>query len=113
MNAGSGSKPGDQSRHSWSISAKSFIGTTAFASAAQYGALIYDQAPGFYLAMMSSVGENETVAALKDVVTRHAFGIITPAELRDELVAAFPQQADTVMALWDRYIGPLGCSAAR
>jgi hypothetical protein len=42
-------------------------------------------------------------------VTRHAFGIIRPAELRDELMAAFPQQADTVRALWDRYLGPPGC----
>ena len=86
--------------------------TSAFASAAQYGSLIYDQAPGFYLAMASSLGETETIAALKEVVTRHAFGIITPAELRDELVAAFPQQADTVGALWDRYIGPPGCGVS-
>ena len=87
--------------------------TTAFASAMQYGSLIYDQAPEFYVAMASSVGANETLAALKGVVSRHAFGVITPAELRDELVAAFPQQADTVRALWDRYIGPPGCGAAR
>jgi hypothetical protein len=83
--------------------------TTGFASASEYGSLIYDQAPELYFALASSVGANETIAALKGVVTRHAFGIITSAELRDELVAAFPQQADTVRALWDRYIGPPGC----
>ncbi|HMF05235.1 MAG TPA: hypothetical protein VKH17_10500, partial [Acidimicrobiia bacterium] len=83
--------------------------TTAFTSAAQYGSLIYDQAPELYLALASSVGADETIAALRAVVTRHAFGIITPAELRDELVAAFPTQADTVRALWDRYVGPPGC----
>jgi hypothetical protein len=83
--------------------------TTAFTSAAQYGSLIYDQAPGFYFALASSVGANETIAALRDVVSRHAFGIITPTELRDELVAAFPPQADMVRALWDRYIGLPGC----
>ncbi len=87
--------------------------TNAFTSAAQYGSLIYDQAPELYFAMASSVGANETIAALKGVVTRHAFGIVTPAELRDELVAAFPQQADTVRGLWDRYIGAPGCSVAR
>ena len=87
--------------------------TTAFASASQYGSLIYDQAPGLYFALASSVGANETVAALRGVVARHAFGIITPTELRDELVAAFPAQADTVRALWDRYIGPPGCGATR
>jgi hypothetical protein len=86
--------------------------TTAFASAAQYGSLIYDQAPEFYLALASSVGANETTDALRGVVTRHAFGVITPAELHDELVAAFPQEADTVRALWDRYIGPPGCGVA-
>jgi aminopeptidase N len=83
--------------------------TTAFASADQYGSLIYDQAPQLYFALASSVGADETIAALRGVVARHAFGIITPAELRDELVAAFPQQADTVRALWDRYIGATGC----
>jgi hypothetical protein len=83
--------------------------TTAFASAAQYGSLIYDQAPELYFTLASSVGADETIAALRGVVTRHAFGIITPAELRDELVAAFPRQADTVRALWDRYIGSPGC----
>jgi hypothetical protein len=87
--------------------------TTAFASAAQYGSLIYDQAPEFYLALASSVGATETTDALRGVVTRHAFGVITPAELHDELVSAFPQQADTVRALWDRYIGPPGCGVAR
>jgi hypothetical protein len=79
--------------------------TTAFHSASEYGALIYDQAPGFYFAL----ARDATVAALRGVVTRHAFGVITPAELRDELVAAFPEQADAVRALWDRYIGPPGC----
>ncbi|HMG28470.1 MAG TPA: M1 family aminopeptidase, partial [Acidimicrobiia bacterium] len=83
--------------------------TTEFASAAQYGSLIYDQAPQLYFALASAVGADESIAALRGVVTRHAFGIITPAELRDELVAAFPQQADTVRALWERYIGPPGC----
>ena len=83
--------------------------TTAFASAAQYGSLIYDQAPELYFALASSVGASETDTALRGVVTRHAFGIITPVELRDELVSAFPQQAETVRGLWDRYIGPPGC----
>jgi hypothetical protein len=85
--------------------------TTAFPSASEYGALIYDQAPGFYFALAGVAGRDATVAALRGVVARHAFGIITPAELRDELVAAFPEQADTVRALWDRYIGPPGCGS--
>jgi hypothetical protein len=83
--------------------------TTAFASSDEYGALIYDQAPGFYFALASVAGRDATVAALRDIVARHAFGIITPAELRDEIAAALPGQADTVRALWDRYIGPPGC----
>jgi hypothetical protein len=83
--------------------------TPDFRSADEYGRLIYDQAPGFYVALSDVVGNDATVAALRGVVTRHAFGIITPAQLRDELVAAFPEQADTVRALWDRYIGPPGC----
>jgi hypothetical protein len=85
--------------------------TNAFASAGEYGSLIYDQAPELYFALASSVGPSETLAALRGVVARHAFGIITPAELRDELVGAFPQQADTVRTLWDRYIGAPGCGA--
>jgi hypothetical protein len=83
--------------------------TTAFESANEYGALIYDQAPGFYFALAGVAGRDATVAALRGVVTRHAFGIVTPAELREEIVAAFPRQADTVRALWDRYIGLPGC----
>src|SRR5437763_2226935 len=86
--------------------------TTAFASADEYGALIYDQAPGFYFALTGVAGRDATVAALRGVVARHAFGTITPAELRDEVVAAFPEQADTVRALWDRYIGAPGCGVA-
>jgi hypothetical protein len=85
--------------------------TTEFPSANEYGALIYDQAPGFYFALAGVAGRDATVAALRGVVARHAFGIITPAELREELVAAFPEQADTVRALWDRYIGPPGCGS--
>ena len=73
--------------------------------------MIYDQAPGFYCALAGVAGRDPTVAALRGVVARHAFGIITPAELRDEIVAAFPEQADTVRRLWDRYIGPPGCSS--
>jgi hypothetical protein len=45
------------------------------------------------------------------VIARHAFGIVTPAELRDELVAALPDHADEVRDLWDRYIGPPGCGS--
>jgi hypothetical protein len=85
--------------------------TTAFASANEYGALIYDQAPGFYFALAGVAGRDATVAALRDVVARHAFGVITPAELRDEIAAALPGQADTVRSLWDRYIGPPGCGS--
>jgi hypothetical protein len=86
--------------------------SNAFASASEYGSLVYDQAAEFYFALRGAVGRDATVAALRGVVARHAFGIITTAELRDELVAAFPAQADTVRALWDRYIGPPGCGAA-
>jgi hypothetical protein len=85
--------------------------TTAFASTSEYGALIYDRAPGFYFALTGVAGPDATISALRGVVARHAFGIITPAELRDEIVAALPDQADTVRALWDRYIGPPGCSS--
>jgi hypothetical protein len=85
--------------------------TTAFASSNEYGTLIYEQAPGFYFALAGVAGRDATVAALRDVVARHAFGTITPAQLRDEIAAALPGQADTVRALWDRYIGPPGCGA--
>ena len=74
--------------------------------------MIYDQAPGFYFALAGVAGRDATVAALRDVVARHAFGIITSAELRDEMAAALPGQADRVLALWDRYIGPPGCGVA-
>ena len=84
--------------------------TPDFRSADEYGRLIYDQAPGFYVALSDAVGRDATVAALRGVVERHAFGVITSAQLRDELVAAFPDRADEVRALWDRYIGPPGCT---
>jgi hypothetical protein len=87
--------------------------TTAFRSADEYGALIYDQAPGFYFALEGVAGRDATVAALRSVVARHAFGIITPPELRDEIANALPGQVDAVRSLWDRYIGPPGCGAAR
>jgi hypothetical protein len=83
--------------------------TNDFRSAEEYGRLIYDQAPGFYFALSDAVGQDATLAALRAVVARHAFGILTPAQLRDELVAAFPDRAVEVRDLWDRYIGPPGC----
>jgi hypothetical protein len=83
--------------------------TADFSSADEYGLLIYDQAPGFYFALSDAVGRDATLAALRGVLARHAFGILTPAQLRDELAAALPDQADTVRTLWDRYIGPPGC----
>ena len=83
--------------------------TNHFRSADEYGLLIYDQAPGFYFALSKAVGQDATLTALRGVVTRHAFGIVTPAQLRDELVAAFPDRAADVRASWDRYIGPPGC----
>jgi hypothetical protein len=82
--------------------------TPNFSSADQYGALVYGQAPGFYFALSEAVGRDATLAALRGVVALHAFGIVTPAQLRDELIAALP--ATDVGALWDRYIGPPGCS---
>jgi hypothetical protein len=85
--------------------------TTAFTSAEEYGSLIYDRAPGFYRALAGAVGNDATVAALRDVVTRHAFGVITADQLRAELTAAFPGQGDAVRALWDRYIGAPGCAS--
>jgi hypothetical protein len=83
--------------------------TTAFTSANEYGNLIYDRAPGFYQALARAVGQDATVAALRDVVTRHVFGSVTAGQLRAELAAAFPGQEDTVRQLWDRYIGAPGC----
>jgi len=84
--------------------------TTAFTSESEYGLLIYDQAPGFYDTLARAVGQDATVAALRDVVTRHAFGTVTSEGLRDELAASVPGQADTVRELWDRYIGAPGCA---
>jgi Peptidase family M1 domain len=84
--------------------------TPDFRSADEYGALIYEQAAGFYFALSDTVGRDATVATLRGVVQRHAFGSITSAQLHDELVAAFPDRADEVRALWDRYIGPPGCA---
>lgn len=85
--------------------------TSGFKSAEEYGALIYDQAPGFYFALSNAVGRDATIAALRSVVARHAFGTVTSAQLRDELVAAFAGRADEVRSLWDRYIGPPGCGS--
>jgi hypothetical protein len=83
--------------------------TNRFRSADEYGQLIYDQAPGFYFALSDAVGQDATVAALRAVVSRHTFGILTPEQLRDEIVAAFPDRTAEVRDLWDRYIGAPGC----
>jgi hypothetical protein len=85
--------------------------TTGFKSAQEYGSLIYDQAPGFYFALSNAVGRDATIAALRAVVARHAFGVVDPTQLRDELVGAFPDRATEVRDLWDRYIGPPGCGS--
>jgi hypothetical protein len=87
--------------------------TNRFRSAEQYGLLVYNQAPGFYFALADAVGQVATVAALRSVVARHAFGILTPEQLHDEFVAAFPDRAAEVRDLWDRYIGPSGCGGSR
>ena len=84
--------------------------TSAFTSQSEYGLLIYDQAPGFYDALARAVGQDATVAALREVVTRHAFGTVTSEGLRDDLAASLPGQGDTVRDLWDRYIGAPGCA---
>src|SRR5262249_36106592 len=68
---------------------------------------------GFYFALSDAVGQDATVGALRGVAARHAFGIVTPTQLRDELIAAFPDRAAEVGDLWDRYIGPPGCGASR
>jgi hypothetical protein len=86
--------------------------TTGFRSAAEYGAVIYEQAPGFYFALSNAVGRDATIAALRGVVARHAFGVVTPTQLRDEIVATFPERGDEVRNLWDRYIGAPGCGSA-
>jgi hypothetical protein len=84
--------------------------TNEFTSAGEYGRLVYDQAPGFYFMLSDTVGRDATVAALRGIVERHAFRNITSEQLHDELVAAFPDRADEVRALWDRYIGAPGCA---
>jgi hypothetical protein len=83
--------------------------TNRFRSADEYGQLIYEQAPGFYFALSDAVGQDATIAALRGVAARHAFGIVTPEQLHDDIVAAFPERASEVRDLWDRYIGPPGC----
>lgn len=85
--------------------------TNKFRSAEEYGALIYDRAPRFYFELSDTVGLDATIAALRGVIARHAFGIVTPEQLRDELVAAFPDRAAEVRDLWDRSIGPPGCGS--
>jgi hypothetical protein len=63
-----------------------------------------------YLELEELIGADATVAALREVVDRHAFATLTSAELRGELAAAVPDRAADVTALWDRVIGAPGCT---
>jgi hypothetical protein len=79
----------------------------------EYGALVYGEAPAFYTELAELIGLGATVAALRAIVDRHAFGTLTSEELRDELASAVPEKADEVRALWDEIIGPPGCEPPR
>jgi hypothetical protein len=76
----------------------------------EYGELVYGEAPDFYVELERLVGADATVAALRGVVDRHAFGTLTAVALRDELAATVPDRSADVTALWDRVIGAPGCS---
>ncbi len=78
----------------------------------EYGALVYGEAPDFYVELERLIGTEAVVAALRGIVDRHAFATLTAAELRDELAAAAPDRAADVTALWDRIIGAPGCTPA-
>jgi len=75
--------------------------TDEFASAAQYAGLVYGKAAWFYLALEKAYGADRVREALREVVSRHAFGSIDGAGLRAGLVAALDDEAGS---LWDRWM---------
>jgi hypothetical protein len=78
----------------------------------EYGDLIYGRAPAFYVELADLIGDDATAAVLRTVAEKHAFGIVTPAQLRQELADAVPERSAEVLELWDSVIGPPGCKPA-
>jgi aminopeptidase N len=59
--------------------------TTAFRTPLEYAALVYGKAPYLYQSLGRTLGEAKLHAAMRAVVTRHRFGLLTTAEWRDAL----------------------------
>jgi len=75
--------------------------TDEFMSATQYAGLVYGKAAWFYLALEKVYGADRVRGALREVVSRHAFGSIDGAGLRAGLVAALDAKAGS---LWNRWM---------
>jgi hypothetical protein len=78
--------------------------TDAFASALQYGAVVYGKAPGFYLELERRLGRRTLVAGLRRYVRAHAFGVATEEHLLHALAQAAPGGEAEIRRLWRRWL---------
>jgi aminopeptidase N len=62
--------------------------TRSFKTPLEYAALVYGKAPFLYQDLGRTLGEAKLHAAMRAVVARHRFGLVTTAEWRDALAAA-------------------------
>jgi aminopeptidase N len=77
--------------------------TAQFDSPVQYAAVVYGKAPMFYRALEERYGVQETTDALASLVRDHAFGQVTPDDVRTALGQALGDTAG-VDALWQYWI---------
>lgn len=92
----------------------------AFASPIEYAGLVYGKAPLFYIHLRQLIGADALLKALKGVVAKHRFRMLTPDALRAALVKAGGSKGPQVEKLWQRWfhethgeadIGPLSLSS--
>lgn len=74
-----------------------------FTSSQQYSGVIYGKVPYLYVALEDEYGQDPAVSALREVARHHAFGMISPAQLRRELSEAIGDPSG-VQRMWRHWL---------
>jgi hypothetical protein len=78
--------------------------TTSFRTPLEYAALVYGKAPYLYEALGRTLGETKLHAAMRTVVERNRFGVMTTAEWRDALARETGARGPEVQRAFRRWM---------